>query len=166
MGLLVLLFIVVPVAEIYVMAQVAGEIGWLSTLGLIIAVSVIGAWLVKYQGLGVLGRAEQRVQRGELPGKELVDGILILFAGALLLTPGFLTDAVGVLLLLPPVRALLRGRVLRRYRVRLARGTAGARGFSARWVGGDFIEGEVVDEGEDGGPEYGRRSIDRGDDTA
>jgi UPF0716 protein FxsA len=68
----------------------------------------VGAWLVKREGLGVLHRARQRLDAGAVPGRELVDGVMILFAGALLLTPGFLTDVVGILLLLPPVRATLR----------------------------------------------------------
>lgn len=76
-------------------------------LGLIL-VSVAGAWLVKREGLGVLRRAQEHVRNGQVPGQELVDGVLILFAGALLLTPGFLTDLIGILLLVPPVRALLR----------------------------------------------------------
>ena len=76
-------------------------------LGLI-AGSVAGAWLVKREGIGVLRRAREQVQAGRVPGSELVDGVLILFAGALLLTPGFLTDLIGILLLVPPVRAVLR----------------------------------------------------------
>ena len=165
MGLLVILLVVVPIVEIYVGIQVAQEIGWLVTLGLVVLVSVVGAWLVKVQGLGVLARAERRAARGEIPGRELVDGILILLAGLLLLTPGFVTDAFGILLLLPPVRAGMRGAVRRRYGGRVRSGRIGNR-FTAHWIGGDVVEGEVVDEEPRRSRGYGRPSIDPGDDTA
>ena len=112
-GVLAVLFLVVPFVELFVLLQVGQAIGVLDTLGLLILVSVVGAWLVKREGLGVLRRAQERVAAGGVPGRELVDGVLILFAGALLLTPGFLTDVVAVLLLLPPVRAALRGATVR-----------------------------------------------------
>ena len=109
MPLLFLLFLVVPFAELYVLIQVGQVIGALPTIGLLIAVSVVGAWLVKREGFATLARARERIEAGQVPGKEIVDGVLILFAGALLVTPGFLSDVAGVLLLLPPVRATLRG---------------------------------------------------------
>src|SRR5215211_7690952 len=89
--------------------RVGQVIGALPTIGLLILVSVVGAWLVKREGFATLARARDRIEAGQMPGRELVDGVLILFAGALLVSPGFLTDVVGVLLLLPPVRAALRG---------------------------------------------------------
>ena len=113
MGLLFLLFLVVPFLELYVLIQVGQVIGALPTIGLLIVVSVVGAWLVKREGFATLARARQRIDAGQVPGRELVDGVLILFAGALLMTPGFLTDVFGVLLLLPPVRATLRGATVR-----------------------------------------------------
>jgi UPF0716 protein FxsA len=103
-----LLFLVVPFVELYVLIQVGQEIGALPTIALLVLVSVVGAWLVKREGIGVLRRAQARVNAGEVPGVELIDGILIMLAGALLLTPGFVTDVAGILLLLPPVRAVLR----------------------------------------------------------
>lgn len=109
LGLLFLVFLVVPFVELFVILQVGSAIGALNTIGLLILVSALGASLVKREGLAVLRRAEDRVRAGAVPGRELVDGVLILFAGALLLTPGFLTDVGGILLLLPPVRAALRG---------------------------------------------------------
>jgi UPF0716 protein FxsA len=112
-GALLLLFLVVPFVELYVLIQVGHVIGALPTIGLLIAVSVVGAWLVKREGFAVLARARQRIDAGEVPGKELVDGVLILLAGALLISPGFLSDVVGVLLLLPPVRAVMRGATVR-----------------------------------------------------
>lgn len=104
-----LLFLIVPFIELYVLIQVGQVIGALPTIGLLVAVSVIGAWLVKREGFATLARARQRIDAGQMPGREMVDGVLILFAGALLVSPGFLTDVVGVMLLFPPVRAALRG---------------------------------------------------------
>lgn len=113
MAVLFVLFLLVPFAELYVLIKVGQVIGALPTIGLLIAVSVIGAWLVKREGLETLRRAQARIDARQVPGRELVDGVLILFAGALLVSPGFLTDFIGVLLLLPPVRAALRGATVR-----------------------------------------------------
>jgi UPF0716 protein FxsA len=112
-AVLALLFLVVPFVELYVLIQVGHVIGVLPTIAVLIAVSVIGAWLVKREGLATLRRVRERVDAGQVPGRELVDGLLILLAGALLLTPGFLSDVLGILLLLPPVRALVRGSAVR-----------------------------------------------------
>jgi len=120
--ILVVLFIVVPFAEIYVLLQVGHAIGVANTLGLLILVSVVGAWLAKREGLGVIRRMQRSIEAGRVPGAELVDGFLILFAAALMLTPGFLTDIAAIFLLLPPVRAVvrreLRRRVARRIEIR------------------------------------------------
>jgi UPF0716 protein FxsA len=110
---LAVLFLVVPIAELAVLLKVGAAIGIANTIGLLILVSLVGGWLVKREGLGVLRRIQQQLELRRLPGAELVDGLLVLIAGALLLTPGFLSDIVGILLLLPPVRAVFR-RVLRR----------------------------------------------------
>ena len=111
--LLAVLFLVLPIAELYVLLQVGSAIGVLNTIGLLIAVSVVGAWLCKREGLGLLRRVRHQLDRYELPTRELVDGALILFAGALLLTPGFVTDCLAIVLLIPPTRATVRGVVLR-----------------------------------------------------
>jgi UPF0716 protein FxsA len=118
LGVLLLLFLVVPFVELYVIIQVGRAIGALNTIGLLVLVSVVGAWLVKREGLGVLRRAQARIEAGVMPGTELVDGVLILFAGALLLTPGFVTDCLAVLLLVPPVRAAIRTTAFRQLRRR------------------------------------------------
>lgn len=140
MGLvLFLLFLVMPIAELYVIVQVAGGLGVLPTIALLLAVSVAGAWLVKWQGIVTLARFQRRVMSGQLPTAELVDGILVICAGALLLTPGFLTDVTGLLLLLPPVRAVVRAGLLRRFRTRPPR-------VSARFVRfGSVIDVDDVD---------------------
>lgn len=111
--MLFLLFLAVPFVELFVILQVGQAIGAVNTIGALILVSVIGAWLVKREGLSVVRRVQERVARGDVPGRELVDGALILFAGALLLTPGFVTDVVAILLLLPPVRAVVRSSATR-----------------------------------------------------
>jgi UPF0716 protein FxsA len=111
---LIALFIGVPFAEIYVLLQVGDAIGVVNTLGLLILISVVGAWLAKREGLGVLRRMQRSIDSGRVPGTELVDGFLILLAGALMLTPGFLTDILAILLLLPPVRAVVRRELRRR----------------------------------------------------
>ena len=113
LAVLVLLFLVLPIAELYVLVQVAQGVGVLNTIGLLIVVSVVGAWLCKREGVAVLRRIRASLDRYELPDRELVDGGLILFAGALMLTPGFLTDCLAVLLLLPPTRIVFRNVVLR-----------------------------------------------------
>lgn len=115
-GLLFLVFLVVPVAELYVIVQVAGGIGIPETILLLIGISFVGAWLAKLAGLGVLNRLQQTVRAGRVPSAEVVDGALVLFAAALLLTPGFLSDCLAILLLLPPTRAVVRAALLRRIR--------------------------------------------------
>jgi UPF0716 protein FxsA len=119
-GPLVLLFILVPIAELFVIIQVGHVLGVLDTLALLVLVSLTGAWLVKREGLAVLRRVQRQLDAGVLPGSELVDGALILTAGILLLTPGVLTDVVGIFLLLPPVRAGVRRAVRRRLARRVA----------------------------------------------
>ena len=115
---LAVVFLVVPIVEIYVMLQVAGAIGVPETILLLIGMSVLGAWLAKVAGLGVLNRLQRTVRAGKVPSGELVDGALVLLAGALMITPGFLSDCLAILLLLPPTRAVVRGAVLRHIRAR------------------------------------------------
>ena len=112
--ILVVLFIAVPFAELYVLLQVGHAIGVLNTLALLILVSIVGAWLAKREGLGVVRRMQAALDAGRVPGVELLDGFLILLAAALMLTPGFLTDIVAIFLLLPPVRAVVRRELRRR----------------------------------------------------
>jgi UPF0716 protein FxsA len=108
-GVLVLLFLLVPLAELYVIIQVGQAFGALNTIALLIIISATGAWLVKREGMSVWKRFQRQVESGAVPGKEIADGVMILFAGALLLSPGFLSDLLGIALLLPAVRAVLRG---------------------------------------------------------
>jgi UPF0716 protein FxsA len=112
-----LLFLVVPLVELYVIIQVGQAIGPLNTIGILLLDSILGGWLMKREGFGVFRRIQDKLAIGQVPGTELVDGFLILFGGALMLTPGFVTDALGMLLLLPPIRAVVRGVLARRFKV-------------------------------------------------
>lgn len=116
---LFLIFIVMPFLELVVILQVASVIGGWPTLLLLVVESIVGAWLCKREGAGVLRRINQQLQDGQLPTTELVNGALILFAGVLMVTPGFITDILGFILLIPPTRALVRGVVLKRMQKRL-----------------------------------------------
>lgn len=123
-GFLLLLFGVVTLTEIWLIVQVNSVLGGWQTFGLLVLDSAIGAWLVKHQGTTVLARIQASLQRSELPTNPLIDGGLILIAGALMLTPGFLTDGLGLLLLLPPSRAFVREVLKRRFAGRITVGTA------------------------------------------
>lgn len=103
------LLLLVPLAELWVIVQVAQGIGVLNAIGLLLLVSVAGAWLLKQQGMATWRRLQATLQRGEMPTSEVTDGAMILLGGALLLTPGFITDVVGLMLLVPATRAALKG---------------------------------------------------------
>ena len=107
-------FIIFVVAELFAIVEVGRAIGALDTVALLIIVSLLGVSLMRRVGLGVWRRAQSRVQAGEVPGREIVDGVLVLAGGALLAVPGFISDVLGLLLFLPPVRAVVRRIVLRR----------------------------------------------------
>lgn len=112
MRLPLLLFIVVPFIEIMLLLKVSEHIGALYTIGLVLFTAVLGINLLKRQGFNTLLRFQERLKSGEIPAQEIVEGMMIAFAGALLLTPGFLTDAIGFTCLLPPVRRRIAQRIL------------------------------------------------------
>ena len=139
--ILFLLFIVAPIAELYTIIQMSGAIGFFNTLGLMIAVGFIGSWLVKREGLRVWRRFNEAVAQGKVPTKEMIDGVLILGAGALLLTPGFLSDVFGILMLFPATRAFFRSYLMRRAKKGTAFFTSGFGGRSSTQTRpGDFID--------------------------
>jgi UPF0716 protein FxsA len=111
--LLILLFIVLPIAELYVIIQVGEAIGVLPTLALLLIDGFLGAALARSQGRAAWRRFNEAMAAGRVPGKEVFDGAAIIFGGALLLSPGFITDVLGLSLLLPPTRAVIRRVVLR-----------------------------------------------------
>jgi UPF0716 protein FxsA len=130
--LLVALFIAVPILELWVIIEVGGLIGVLPTIALLFAMSLLGATLLRHQGRGAWRRFNNALTERRFPGREVADGLMITIGGALLLTPGFITDAVGLLLLIPPTRAiarrLLQAWVARRF---VMVGVSGMRGGGA-----------------------------------
>ena len=100
--------ILIPIGEVWTAIQVAHHIGWLATIALLVVISACGPSLVHRQGMGVWRRAQRRMEDGEVPGREAIDGVLLLVAGGLLTFPGFITGVLGLLLLLPPVRSVVR----------------------------------------------------------
>ena len=150
MGLILLAaFIGVPLLEIAVFIQVGEVIGLWPTLGAVVLTAVIGTWCLRAQGLATLARARAQIDRGALPTRELFDGACLLVAGALLLTPGFVTDTVGFLLFLPPVREALRG-VLSRY-------------VEGRMESRVYVDGEEVQRAGPGSPRRGRGPVIEGE---
>jgi UPF0716 protein FxsA len=101
------IFLVVPIVEIYLLIQIGQVIGALWTVFLVVLTAVVGVWLLKIQGMSTLMRAQEEMQAGQMPAQEMLEGMGLLLAGAFLLTPGFFTDTVGFLLLLPPTRTWL-----------------------------------------------------------
>ena len=127
MAYLVVLFIVVPIAELYVIIQVGGLIGVPLTLGILLADAVFGALLLGHQGRAAWRRFVTALEERRFPGREVADGVAITVGGTLLLTPGFITDIFGLLLLIPPTRAVIRKIVwsLTGWRVKVVGSTAG-----------------------------------------
>jgi UPF0716 protein FxsA len=119
---LIIVLFAIPIVEIAVAIWVASAIGWLNTIGLLIALSLIGMWVVKRQGLGIMTTLQQSAQRGETPTKGLMDRFLKLVGGVLLVIPGFVTAAFGLLLFLPPVRSLIRGAASKRVKTTMETG--------------------------------------------
>jgi UPF0716 protein FxsA len=107
--LLILIFIVLPIAEIYVIIKVGEAIGVLPTIGLLILDGFLGAALLRHQGRAAWRRFNEALAAGKIPAREVFDGALVIVGGAFLLAPGFITDVIGVLLLIPPSRAMFRG---------------------------------------------------------
>lgn len=174
MPLLILLLIVVPLAELWLIVQVGSMIGVLPTIGLLLLDSLLGAWLLRHQGSRAWERFRAAIDSRRIPATETADGVLVVFGAALLLTPGFLTDIAGFLMLIPPTRAVIRrialGRAMKMgaasvggpavWGVRGAQwGATGARYYGRRRDAGarrDYdVDGTAV---ETGGPELGPES--------
>jgi UPF0716 protein FxsA len=142
--LLIALFIVVPIAELAVIIQVGSLIGVWWTIALLIVDSILGSLLMRSQGRAAWRRFNDAVRSARVPARAVADGGLVIFGGALLLTPGFLSDIVGVLFLLPPTRALIRRVFLRKAMGRMAVSMAGA-AVPRTGRRGDDVEGTAVD---------------------
>jgi UPF0716 protein FxsA len=142
LALLVALFIVVPLVELYVIIQVGQSIGALPTIAVLVVDSVLGSLLLRSQGREAWRRFNETMAAGRAPAREVLDGGLIIFGGALLLTPGFITDVLGLFLLLPPTRAVVRTVLARRLAHRLVVSMTGPRVRPRR----DYdVEGTAVD---------------------
>jgi len=111
-----LLFLLIPIIEMWILIEVGGWIGALPTIGLVVLTATIGLSLLKQQGLSTLMRARLKMDEGAIPASELVSGVMIAVGGALLLTPGFVTDALGFALLIPQTRQWLLFKLIDRYR--------------------------------------------------
>lgn len=145
MRLLFLAFVVLPIVEMTILIKVGSIIGALNTIGLVLLTAVVGAAMLRQQGLATLMRANERLNSGELPAREVAEGILLAVGGALLITPGFVTDFAGLLCLMPFTRRWLATRVLRRIVVINTR-----QGFGASSGQNPFSEvhEEIIIEGE------------------
>ncbi len=140
---LFLLFLLVPLVEIWFLIQVGRVIGAGWTVFFVVFTAVLGAALLRAQGLTTLQRVQASLEAGRLPAAELLEGLLLLLAGALLLTPGFVTDALGFLLLLPPLRRQMAKWLIRKGLLN-AGFPPGGPGHAPRESGPRTIEGEVV----------------------
>ncbi|MGF1732461.1 FxsA family protein [Photobacterium kasasachensis] len=134
---LLFLFIVVPIIEIALFVQLGGFLGLWPTITLVLVTAVVGASLVRSQGIATLMSVQSRLQQGELPAQQIVEGVMLAVAGVLLLTPGFMTDALGMLVLLPAPRAMLAKQLMSRVKVQ----NMGS-GFSAGFGGGQGFSGQ------------------------
>jgi UPF0716 protein FxsA len=145
---LLLLFIVVPIAELAILIQVGQLIGIWWTIALLVADAVLGSMLARAQGRVAWRRFNAALQSGRPPAKETLDGVLVLFGAALLLTPGFISDILGLLLLIPPTRAVVRAVLVRRFAARMV--ASATRPRSERPGHAHDVEGSAVDVEPDG----------------
>ena len=111
---LLVFFVIAPIIELFVIIQVGAQVGALNTIALLIVGALLGAWIIKYAGIRAFGRFSRQVASGRNPTREIADGVCLLAAGTLLLLPGFISDAIALLLLFPPTRALARNWLMRR----------------------------------------------------
>lgn len=148
------LFLIMPVVELALLVQVDKLIGFWPTVGLILFTGLLGGYLAKREGLAVWRRLNQRMGSGDLPDNEIVDGVIILCAGALLITPGVLTDVIGFLGLFPLSRAVIRKIVLKRVEKAMQRSTFETIGLGGAWAG-DAMSGGPLDPSGHGTGSYG-----------
>ena len=130
--ILFLLFFLIPLIEIYILIQVGSVIGAALTIFSVVFTAVLGAYLIRRQGFKTFSRFQGKLQTGEIPAEEIVDGFCLLIAGAFLMTPGFFTDAMGFALLIPPLRALIYKRISNSARVHVMAGQPGNRTSSTQ----------------------------------
>ena len=141
------LFILIPLIEIYLFIKVGASIGAFNTILLILATAVIGVALLRRQGMSTLQKVQLQMQQGELPAIGMIEGIMLFVAGALLLTPGFFTDTIGFILLIPPLRKVLALWLLERSGMIVQIRTHQSHTHSSRTQ--DFIEGDYLRRDDD-----------------
>ncbi|MBC3765701.1 FxsA family protein [Neptunicella marina] len=154
MGKLFLLFAIMPIIEISLLVNVGEQIGGWNTVAIVILTAILGSYLVRQQGLATLFQAQTKMRSGQLPGQEMAEGLLLVIAGVLLVTPGFITDAFGLLLCLPVTRPAIAKALLSRMQIRAV--YSAQQGFNQQTTQefysqqsseqGDVIEGEYVDK--------------------
>lgn len=155
-GRLLLLFLIVPFLDLILLVSVGERIGLGPTVAIVVLTAVVGSWLARREGMAAWRRVQERLKTGGVPGPELVDGVVILVAGTLLLTPGFLTDAAGLLGLFPPTRALARRWLRSRFERAVRSGSV--RVVSAGPLSSPFApprqpvveDAEIIDDGSSG----------------
>ena len=152
---LLLLLLAIPVGEVFIFLEVGGVIGTWPTIGLIIGTAVVGGMILRWQGLQTLARARQQLAANRLPVAEMAEGAALAFAAVLLLTPGFFTDALGTLLLLPPLRRSLLRRLIARFAPHARQAGAGPTSAAdgARVIDGEYT---VLDDTPEPGPPNAR----------
>lgn len=143
---LFILLLLVPLIEIYFLIQVGEEIGAGWTIFLVVATAVIGASLLRMQGLSTMQRAQVSLAQGQLPALTMLEAVALLVSGGLLLTPGFFTDVIGFLLLVPPIRQALIKRLIAKGQLSMQGGSFGP---SQHQDKSNIIEGEIVDKDDD-----------------
>lgn len=124
--LLLMVFVAVPIAELAVIVEVGKTIGTLPTIAILVLDSIVGSWLLRSQGRSAWRRFTQALSSNRVPAGEILDGALVIFGGAFLITPGFITDVIGLLLLLPPTRAVVRRALVGYFSRRFLVGAVGA----------------------------------------
>ena len=122
--ILITLFVIGPIAEIYVLLAAGSAFGPVPVIAACLGTAVIGGWIIRYQGLAALNAARRDLNEGAMPVESVVDGVALILAAPFLMTPGFLTDGAGFLLLIPPVRRAIAGLILRELKKRIDRGDA------------------------------------------
>lgn len=140
-----ILFIVLPILEIWLLIAVGDEIGALPTIGLVLLTAVVGVALLRRQGISTLMRAQDKMRAGEVPAREMAEGIFLAVGGVLLLTPGFITDTLGFICLIPGLRQLVLGKLLGH--IVVIRPGYGPEGNGPEQGGGNVIEGDYQREG-------------------
>ena len=144
---LLILFILLPILEIWLLISIGDVVGALPTIGLVLLTAVVGVALLRHQGISTLMRAQDKMRAGEVPAREVAEGIFLAVGGVLLLTPGFITDTLGFICLIPGLRQLVLGKLLGR--IIVVRPGDGPGGNGPEQGGGNIIDGDYQREGKD-----------------